>query len=499
MFLRICITLGILFSSISSFTGCGVAVGTIVDTAVDVATYPIKEYIFMGSYKYDNTWPEAYQEQPINRDHGEMLLGIAVSGGGSRSAYFMACVMQELNKIPIKPGSSRTFADEVDYISSVSGGSLSSAYFCFNYKKFQDSQRASCSKDFFEKYKADMRINFQNCALVEYTLGGAGFLDFFSYYDRGDLIANIWDQIFFDDATFQDLHKLEQQGAPILLINGTILNDGLKFVFSNSADTKFNESQYFTEIRKAGFIKNSATQKYQPFYTVGFQSLNSDIRPYRLSKAIVASAAVPNLLGPVSLKDYTVKDSLRIVHIVDGGVYDNYGLETLMQIFTAYLDKHPETPSKILVIDGSGYFQEDNRRTDEFTVADFSMRPLEIAWLRSRCYMEYVFKQAISWKNAQGIQPYKNLSFDLISLYGCWSSSQEDGKLPSQEDITEKSLERQMIETILRPDLATQEFFNKIVHIPTSFKVSSQDAEYIEEVAQEVVKQLQGQLNACGF
>src|SRR4051794_39684191 len=53
------------------------------------------------------------------------FVGLALSGGGSRSANFSAACMFELQRIGL--------LQRVDYISSVSGGSLTGAYYCLNH------------------------------------------------------------------------------------------------------------------------------------------------------------------------------------------------------------------------------------------------------------------------------------------------------------------------------------------------------------------------------
>ncbi|NUM36030.1 MAG: patatin-like phospholipase family protein [Candidatus Brocadiae bacterium] len=470
-------TLFILFLSFFFFCGgCGVMVGTAVDSAIGIATYPFKEYIFWGSYKYDNTWDTKYTPLKQDKDYGEILLGMGVSGGGSRSAYFMACVMKELNQVSVEEGSNRTYLQELDYISSVSGGSLASAYYCLLGYQGQDGPDAK----FLDQFQQDMKSNFQARAILEYLLFGGCFLDFFTYYDRGDLMADVWDKNFFRYATFQDLSEAEKKGAPILLINATSLNDGLKFVFSTLPDESFQNSEYFQCIKNACFMKQSATQEYKSFHTIGFQSLDIDIRPYRITKAVVASASVPNLLGPVTLKDQAKKEDIRLVNLVDGGVYDNYGLESLMQIFTAYLDKNPGKKAKILLIDGSGYFKEENRQNDEYTVADYSMRPLEVSWMRSKSYMEYVSEKAKNYQNEKGEYPYCNLDFEIISLYDI---------LPSQES-TKPWVNEIALQKILRPDITTQDFLEKVATIQTRFKLSCEDIQMIEDVAKKVVKTL---------
>src|SRR5204863_4300210 len=50
------------------------------------------------------------------------FVGIAISGGGSRSANYSAAVMFELQRLGL--------LEKVDAISSVSGGSLTAAYYC---------------------------------------------------------------------------------------------------------------------------------------------------------------------------------------------------------------------------------------------------------------------------------------------------------------------------------------------------------------------------------
>lgn len=463
-------------------SGCGVIVGTIVDTATNVVTYPIKEYVFLGAYKYDNSWDEPYVPMSEKKDLGDVILGIAVSGGGSRSAYFMACVMEELSKIPIEPGSNKTYLDELDYISSVSGGSLASAYYCL----MRYHPEYAHKEDFFKKFKEAMSSDFQWRTLFRYCILGRWFLDTFTYYDRGDLLAGIWDDLFFHNMTFEDLKLAEKNGAPTLLINGTNMHDGSRFVFSTLPIENYNQCQYLKEIRNASLQSKKLT-KYQSLKGMGFKHLNSDIRPYRISKAVLASAAVPNLLGPVTLRNYTEKN---LINIVDGGVYDNYGVETLFQVIGEILDKNPGRKAKILLIDGSGYFQKEHKTNDSYTVADYSSRPLEISWMRNKMYVEYIWQKAKTY-SINGIRPYKNASFNLLSLYNI--------ELPSQEQ--EKTWHsRGLWQIMTSPDQALENIqlgintnitaLEKLVNIPTSFALSEEDAISIEKQAKQVVKTL---------
>src|SRR3954470_12003246 len=55
-------------------------------------------------------------------DNDGYFVGLAISGGGSRSANFAAAAMFQLQRLGV--------LQRVDYISSVSGGSLTAAYYC---------------------------------------------------------------------------------------------------------------------------------------------------------------------------------------------------------------------------------------------------------------------------------------------------------------------------------------------------------------------------------
>ncbi len=461
-------------------SGCGVLAGTLLDTGAQLLTYPFKEYLCLGAFRYDNTWDEPYANIETEPDPGELLVGVCISGGGSRSAYFMASVLEQLATIPVDGDTTRSMLDEVDVISSVSGGSLASAYYCL--KRFEEDPRPL--PVFFEEYKLDMGRNFQLRALARLVLGW-WFLDFFTYYDRGDLLAGIWDDLFFDSATFADLAESERRGAPILIVNGTCLSNGLKFVFSTLPDTRFNKSALFKFLDSRGMIRYGASAGHSDFLAMGFQSINSDIAQYRVSKAVAASASVPNLLGPVTLRagpEHGIEGLPQLpegylLNITDGGIYDNYGLESMVQVVTEYLDDHPGYPARILVIDGSGYFDLDaDDYAGEYNVAYYSDRTLSISWLRTKSYMEFVFDALRDHTDAEGRKPYENLEYTLISLYT---------PLPSQLDEVGYLIDTddKALQILMRPDVLAKSVFDKLTTIQTSFAISDEDALAIDGAA----------------
>src|SRR5690348_5690727 len=67
------------------------------------------------------------------REHST-IVGLALSGGGDRASYLSAAILKEIHRQHVKvnsesPLSQGDLLTQIDYISSVSGGSLSAAYF----------------------------------------------------------------------------------------------------------------------------------------------------------------------------------------------------------------------------------------------------------------------------------------------------------------------------------------------------------------------------------
>ena len=60
----------------------------------------------------------------------DFMVGLAVSGGGSRAATFAAAALEALAELPVQVGTEkRSVLETVSYMSSVSGGSLATAYY----------------------------------------------------------------------------------------------------------------------------------------------------------------------------------------------------------------------------------------------------------------------------------------------------------------------------------------------------------------------------------
>ncbi|MFY9341066.1 MAG: hypothetical protein WAT39_01160, partial [Planctomycetota bacterium] len=103
----------------------------------------------------ETTWFTALAARLDAIPEGEPVVIVAASGGGSRAALFAGLVYERLASLPVRepePGKlPKTFADHVLFISSVSGGSLASAYQVYTPRAAADRLLASPRNSFHDE------------------------------------------------------------------------------------------------------------------------------------------------------------------------------------------------------------------------------------------------------------------------------------------------------------------------------------------------------------
>jgi hypothetical protein len=89
-----------------------------------------------GQYPLTPGTAETSDDAAYQGDLNAPLVGLAISGGGDRSALYASYVIELLGSVPVlRPNAGsptaghESFLNEVHYISSVSGGSFAAAYF----------------------------------------------------------------------------------------------------------------------------------------------------------------------------------------------------------------------------------------------------------------------------------------------------------------------------------------------------------------------------------
>jgi len=247
---------------------------------------------------------------------GENTIGLSLSGGGLRAAAFSLGVLQAL----AEAGAARTdLFDDVAFLSSVSGGSLTAAHVALHGRAGLDTFRARVLDRDLER---DLRLNLLwPTNLARLLAGGIN--------DRSNLAATL-DADVFGGATFADLYR---RNKPDVWINATDL---------------YNRTPF-------------------PFIPPVFAALCSDLSRLRVSEAVAASMAVPLAFAPVvlrtypqdcltplpanmpelladeggvtagitasaarALQNYRDPKRMRYVKLADGGLTDNQGLTSIL-------------------------------------------------------------------------------------------------------------------------------------------------------------------------
>lgn len=269
------------------------------------AHYPVnprlERYDPHGGYRIENVATDA------GNSHA-MLVVMMISGGGTRAAALGYGALEALRDAHVVvAGRPTTLLDEVDYITAVSGGSVTATYFGLHGKGiFREFPDRFLYRDVESELRGALWTSLPRMRSV--TFG------------RGDMLAKYFDEQLFDKATYADLAK---RPRPFVVVNATDLSSGGQFSF---------------------------TQSY-------FDLLCSDLSGVPVGRAVAASASLPLFFSPITLwnyagscgfeppewftaqpKDPRVKrelDNLRTytdarkrphIHLLDGGLLDNLAL-----------------------------------------------------------------------------------------------------------------------------------------------------------------------------
>ncbi len=247
----------------------------------------------------------------------DVFVVLAFSGGGTRAAAFSYGVLEKLrDSIVNVAGQPQRLLDQVNVISSVSGGSYTAAYYgLFGERIFDDFVPQFLYRD----WQSELAALFLR---PHYALSLAA-----GDYNRSDLVAAHLHRTLFRYSTFSDLSR---NGLPFIILNASDLNNATTFSF------------------------------IQP----QFDFLCSNLSDYPVASAVMASSAVPAAFAPMALRNYAdcpqrhkdwVVDALAndhvldrrysvaraleryadpkrmpILRLVDGGVTDNLGVRGSM-------------------------------------------------------------------------------------------------------------------------------------------------------------------------
>jgi NTE family protein len=300
---------------IRQFVRFSVSVVVAAFAATGCAHYPLNQPLKQTDLQ--SGYRAKYMGTPGNSE--KLLLYLTFSGGGTRAAALSYGVLEELRKTEVViEGRKRRLLDEVDGISSVSGGSFTAGYYgLFGERVFEDFETIFLKK------------NVQGALVRRTLLSPVNWFRLSSdTFDRSDLAAEYYDKHVFEGGTFGDMVA---RGGPMIMMNATDMTHGIRVAFNQDA----------------------------------FDLICSDLSPFPVARAAAASSAVPILFSPISLRNYAgpcgseaaeaIRKALEsgaiserqrflasnvapfldsqekpYIHLVDGGVADNLGLRAII-------------------------------------------------------------------------------------------------------------------------------------------------------------------------
>jgi NTE family protein len=409
-----------------------------------------------------------HQRDADNNRSSQLLVVLAFSGGGSRAAALSYGVLKKLRDTTITvDGRKRRLLDEVDYISSVSGGSFTSAYFgLYGDRIFKDYEQ--------EFLKENVQAMLIRRILAPWNWPAL----WTAAYNRSELAARLYDEILFHGKTFADLNQAQ---TPFIHISAANLTSGIPFTFDQHQ----------------------------------FDLLCQDLSSFNVARAVAASAAVPLALSPISLPNYNSTCASRLqpwaekaleednrhsrayrlalaeqsylddvdnhwIHLVDGGVTDNLGMRPLLNLITRKGDAWHAMQSLghgnvkkvvIIVVNAQTPVSGDIGRQQSPSLS-FGLNAAVTTALN-----------AFSFETMDMLDSLMRTWDEEITLQRCWDLARQGKDQAGCFDI------RHYIVDISFDEINNPLQQQKLKQIPTSFNLSTQEVDHLIATGEALLQQ----------
>ncbi|WP_378943347.1 patatin-like phospholipase family protein [Mesorhizobium sp. ANAO-SY3R2] len=287
-------------------TGFALACAVVSVSCVSGDVGPINELVSTVGRDSEEFIPEA-------SDDGSTVVGLAFSGGGTRTAAFSYGVLRELDEIVIDTQPERrTLLDDIRMISGASGGAVTATYFGYKGKDgYHDLRERFLVKD----AEAYLRKRFSPINLARAYNGGVN--------DRRGFPRWL-DENLFDGATFA---SLDRSDAPVVWINASDIFNRTPFLFTY--DTFAALCSDLDKVRLSDAVAASAAVPvaFSPLVVSAAEPNCNYTRPKWLANALEAPEASMRLRSYArALEGYQKTDDLDYVKLLDGGLTDNIGV-----------------------------------------------------------------------------------------------------------------------------------------------------------------------------
>ncbi|UFX49001.1 patatin-like phospholipase family protein [Bradyrhizobium sp. 41S5] len=242
----------------------------------------------------------------------DILVGLSFSGGGTRAAAFSFGVLSELDTLPVR-GAEGSMLDRVEFVSGVSGGSVTAAYYGL--------KKRLALKDFRERF---LLKNAEEGLTTTVSLGTIGRAFTGGVNDSRGFTAWL-DANLLNGATLGDLST----DRPRVWINATDIFNRVPFVFGSTAFTAICSDLSKYPISDAVAASAAVPIAFAPVVVQAFPGACTNLLPpwvRRLARDRKAPPMVRSYAAAIaSYRDGVVP----FIKLLDGGLVDNYGISGL--------------------------------------------------------------------------------------------------------------------------------------------------------------------------
>ncbi len=328
---------------------------------------------------------------PSPHETGGAKLGLALSGGGFRAAFFHVGVLAKLAETGLLP--------RVEVISTVSGGSIVGAVYYLRLRRLLE-EKADSEIDGNDYVTIVRKVDDLLRMAVRKDIRGRVFANplkniemlFSPKYSRSERIGDLYDRYLYkqaweDPRERRSAHREEQiemrelriepggdpsfdpaedngrrkAKVPVLLINATTLNTGHNWRFEA---VRMGEPLPGQNARRRAIVEETdRNMRLRPGYFPRKDSEAAEpnaARPpvppsqedFPLALAVAASACVPGAFHPLAISGMYWNDGKPVrVRLVDGGVQDNQGVQGLID----------RDCTRLIVSDASGQLKDKDK------------------------------------------------------------------------------------------------------------------------------------------
>ena len=324
---------------------------------------------------------DAYKSVQQRVGHGDgrrIAVTAAISGGAQRSAYFGLGVLMGLERIRKSQAPWPNGLSEIDYFSSVSGGSIAvgaylsslhdhlyfggdrphagspTDYRLARVLRWPSSDHAAPPGDLAAQPCDPDLLRRLERGYTQLTIEGAFSLATLGVLDAGDFLESALDSRVLGcewrrgklasredprDAalTLGDLFVRPGQSRPVRLpywiANAMVLENGAIFPFA---------PDILEQYRVRGYVHHMAQHRYDP----NRQGYHEFVDGMPLSVGMTASGKCPILI-PATVLGSSYDGNHPHLRLVDGGLADNLGVLTALRLLRD--EKHPDVRRKVLI------------------------------------------------------------------------------------------------------------------------------------------------------